>query len=113
MRAVVVPLLPAIAIKRILYATDFSAASRAALPMVAALARRYGSHVYVANVGSPIPYTMVTPEAVCGMESKQEHEARGAMDQVLESPEMQGVAATALIKCGDPAEDVEARCARL
>jgi nucleotide-binding universal stress UspA family protein len=39
-----------IKLKQILFATDFSEASLAALPHVAALARRYGSKVYLAHV---------------------------------------------------------------
>jgi nucleotide-binding universal stress UspA family protein len=106
MQAVVVPILPAISIDRILYATDFSAASRAALPVVSALARRYHSEVYVANIRSPIPYTMATPEAVCLVESKREHEARAAMDELLSSTELQGLATSMVIETGDPAEEL-------
>jgi hypothetical protein len=32
------------------YATDFSDASRAALPLVSTIARQYGSQVYVVNI---------------------------------------------------------------
>jgi nucleotide-binding universal stress UspA family protein len=107
MQAVVVPIVPAITIKRILYATDFSAASSAALPVVTAIARRYGAGVYVAHVRSPLPYTMATPEAVCVIESRHEREARVAMDQVLHSPEMQGLATSAIVETGDPAEELK------
>lgn len=106
MQAVVVPIVPAITINRILYATDFSAASKTALPVVAALARRYGSEVYLANVRSPLPYTMATPEAVCVVERKREHEARAAMDQLLQSPEMHGLATSVIVEAGEPAEEL-------
>lgn len=107
MQAVVVPIVPAITIHRILYATDFSTASRTALPVVAALARRYGAEVYLANVRSPLPYTMATPEAVCVVERKREHEARAAMDQLLQSPELQGLATSVIIEAGEAAEELK------
>lgn len=43
MNAFANPVLPAVRWKNILYTTDFSEASRAAIPFVAALARKYGS----------------------------------------------------------------------
>jgi nucleotide-binding universal stress UspA family protein len=107
MEAVIVPIVPAITINRILYATDFSAASTTALPVVAALARRYHSEVYLANIRSPLPYTMATPEAVCVVERKREHEARTAMDQLLCSPKVQGLATTVIIGAGEPAEELK------
>lgn len=107
MQAVVVPIVPAIKIGRILYATDFSTASKAALPVVAALGRRYHSEVYFANVRSPLPYTMATPEAVCVVERKREHEARAAMDELLRSPEIQGLATSVIIEAGEPAEELK------
>lgn len=107
MQAAAIPILPAIPLNRILYATDFSSASRTALPLVGALARRYHSEVYLANVRSPLPYTMATPEAVCVVERKREQEARAGMDELLRSSELRGIAATPLIETGDPAEELK------
>jgi nucleotide-binding universal stress UspA family protein len=45
-----------IKLKHVLFATDFSEASLAALPHVAALARHYGSKVYLAHVIEPEAY---------------------------------------------------------
>jgi hypothetical protein len=42
----------AIQLERILYATDFSRASERALPIVSALARHYGSQVFLAHIWS-------------------------------------------------------------
>lgn len=107
MQAVVVPIVPAIAIRRILYATDFSSASKKALAVVGAIARRYHSQVYITNVRSPLPYTMATPEAVCIVERKREQESLAAVDRLLHSPELEGVAATALTETGDPAQELK------
>ncbi len=47
----------------ILFTTDFSPASLAALPHATAVARRYGSKIYLAHVVMPQPYPLVSPEA--------------------------------------------------
>ena len=107
MSAVVVPIVPRVEIKRILYATDFSPASRAALPIVCALARRYNSQVYLANVRPALPYAVAAPEAACLAENQRERQARKEMDNLLHSEEMKGVAATLLVESGDPAEEVQ------
>ena len=69
--------------KHILYATDFSEASRAALPMVSAIARKYGSHVFAAHIWAPLPYSMVTPEALSVLEGKEESDAREVLEKFV------------------------------
>lgn len=54
----------AIAIKNILYATDFSPAAVAALPYARGIALRYGSNVHVLHVKQPTSYAFVTPDMV-------------------------------------------------
>jgi nucleotide-binding universal stress UspA family protein len=49
----------AISLKRILVATDFSAASKVALHYAAALAERHGSKIYVTHVIPPVPRTFI------------------------------------------------------
>jgi nucleotide-binding universal stress UspA family protein len=106
MSAVVVPIFPRIEIKRILYATDFSCASRAALPIVCALARRFGSELYLENVRPPLPYVMAAPEAICLAENQSEREVRAEMNKLVQSEEMKGLAATPLVESGEPAEEI-------
>src|ERR1017187_3311105 len=53
-----------IALKDILYATDFSPSAIAALPYVRGIAKRYGSTVHVLHVRSSISITFVTPGMV-------------------------------------------------
>ena len=50
-----VPIPAKVAIKKILVATDFSDAASAPLPIVATLARRFGSEIVVAHVHLPMP----------------------------------------------------------
>jgi nucleotide-binding universal stress UspA family protein len=45
-----------ISLKNVLFATDFSEASQAALPYAAAIARRYDSQLYIAHIMSPASY---------------------------------------------------------
>jgi nucleotide-binding universal stress UspA family protein len=47
-----------ISLKNILFATDFSEASQAALPYAAAIARRYDSQLHIAHIVSPASYTI-------------------------------------------------------
>jgi nucleotide-binding universal stress UspA family protein len=49
-----------IALKNILFATDFSEASERALPYAAAISHRYGSHLHVVHVMSPSSYIVST-----------------------------------------------------
>lgn len=48
-------------IKRILFPTDFTLASSAALPYAAAMARRFGSTIYAVHVIQPESYAQVPP----------------------------------------------------
>ena len=47
-----------ISLKNILFATDFSEASQAALPYAAAIARRYDSQLHIAHIMSPASYVI-------------------------------------------------------
>jgi nucleotide-binding universal stress UspA family protein len=53
-----------IALKNILFATDFSPAAESALPYVLGLARQYGATVHGLHVRYPATYPMVGPEAM-------------------------------------------------
>jgi nucleotide-binding universal stress UspA family protein len=106
MSAVAVPIVPAIELKRILFATDFSEASRAGLPVVAAIAHRYGSKVFVAHAWSPLPYPMTTPEAYTSLENRQEQDVKEAMAGFLKAPDLSGLAIEPVVKCGVPVEEL-------
>lgn len=106
MNAAIIPIVPAIQVKRILFPTDFSEASRSALQIAAAIARRYGAELYAANVRTPLPYTMYSPEAVCAVDNKREREAREEMGKLLRAREIQVVPTSVLVETGDPAEEL-------
>ena len=105
--ATVIPILPKIQLKRILCATDFSPGSQSALPMVATIARRYHSEVLIANVWAPMPYTMATPEALGTLERQQEEETRKKLAEFLYEAEALGITPRAIIRSGDPVEEIQ------
>jgi nucleotide-binding universal stress UspA family protein len=107
MNAVIVPLVPAIDLKRILYATDFSEASRAALPVVAAIARHYGSEVFAAHVWAPMPYAMIAPEVATVLDRRQQRGAEEELERLLEAPPLQEIPGQAVVKRGTPAEQLQ------
>jgi nucleotide-binding universal stress UspA family protein len=104
--AAVIPISPAIELKRILYATDFSEPSLAALPLVSNIARRYGSHVFVANVCTPAQYPMLNPEAAVVLRYKDEREADAKAQALLNTKELGGLSATVIVRAGTPAEEL-------
>jgi len=53
---------PQLSFKNILFATDFSPSSAAALPYAEAIARHYGSKIYFAHVIPPEAYSLVPPK---------------------------------------------------
>ena len=64
MKTLEVTSLAGISLKNILFATDFSEASEAALPYAAAISRRYRSRLHVAHVISPAGY--IVPSELAG-----------------------------------------------
>ena len=63
-----------ISLKNILFATDFSEASQAALPYAAAISRRYRSQLHVVHVMSSAGY-IVPPEPVSAITIEAMHQA--------------------------------------
>jgi nucleotide-binding universal stress UspA family protein len=106
MNAVAIPVLPAVRLKNILYTTDFSNPSRLALPIVAAIARKYGSHIFAAHVWAPLPYSMVPPESLAALEGKEEDDAREALDNFMRIKELEGLTVTPILKCGDATREL-------
>ena len=103
----VVPILPAIQLKRILYATDFSEGSKAALPLVSALARRYHSELFVAHVRAPLPYVMITPETISVMERRHEREVRNRLSDLLQAADTLQLSTAPIVHTGDPVKELQ------
>ena len=73
---------PKIALKNILFLTDFSEPSEAALPFAVAVARHYGAKVYALNVVLPAAFTYTTPELATTMIEAEEENAKLSMNRV-------------------------------
>ncbi len=88
-----------IALKNILFATDFSPHSNAALPYALAIARQYGAKLYGAHVQAPEDYLFLVPEtwpAHVQQEEELQSEAAVRLEQQL-----QGVPHQILSGAGD------------
>ncbi|HEY6972629.1 MAG TPA: universal stress protein [Candidatus Angelobacter sp.] len=105
--SVVVPILPAIQLKRVLYATDFSEGSKAALPLVCAIARRYNSELFVAHICEPLPYVMATPEAVSVLERRDQRHAREKLAGLLRAADAFELSTKTIVQTGDPIKHLQ------
>ena len=74
--------------------------------MVSTIARQYGSQVYIANIWSPLPYSMVTPEAVSTLEERQKRKAEAKANELLATKELAGLGATVMVQPGDAVEEL-------
>jgi nucleotide-binding universal stress UspA family protein len=73
---------PRIALKNILFLTDFSRPSEAALPFAAGIARRYEARVYALHILTPAPYVYATPELTVAAIDAEEENAKGEMQRI-------------------------------
>ena len=105
--AAIIPIVPAIRLKRILYATDFSESSRMALPVVSAIARHYQSEILVAHVWETLPYTMATPQTISMLEKQQEREVREKLVPLLRAIDPAGSSVKPLVRTGNPVQELE------
>jgi nucleotide-binding universal stress UspA family protein len=69
-------------VKKILYLTDFSQASEAALPFATACGRRYGANVCALHVLIPAPYVYTTPGLTAAAIEAEEENAHAEIQQV-------------------------------
>jgi len=90
-----------IALRNILFATDFSSVSDAALNHALGIARHFDSRMYVAHVIRPDAYQLVPPDAM-GMALEQtRHYAEDQMARLLISGNLRGVPHQVLLAQGE------------
>jgi nucleotide-binding universal stress UspA family protein len=77
-----VPVSKRIALKNVLFLTDFSEPSAVALPYAAMIARAYGAKVTALHVVVPSAYTYMTPEMSATLLDAQDDAARTEMGRV-------------------------------
>jgi len=73
-----------IALKNILFATDFSPSAEAALPYAIGLAKQYGGKVHGVHVRFPAAYPLVGPEAMPNVIEAAEEQAKFEAEQMHE-----------------------------
>jgi nucleotide-binding universal stress UspA family protein len=86
----------AVELKKILFATDFSSYSNAALPYAVALTRQYGAKLYAAHVVSTDAYMFATPEtwpALAECQDERQHAACARLEGSLRGTPHQVVSA--------------------
>src|SRR5579863_8336823 len=71
-----------ITLKNVLYLTDFSEPSEAALPFAISVAREYEAKVYAFHVVVPALYTYTTPELTAAALEAQDEAAQLNMQRV-------------------------------
>ncbi len=100
------PQVARISLKRILFPTDFSEASLAALPFALKLARTYDARVHVAHVILPEPHPRVLSPPIT--EFTAWNEANERLDEFTHGPSIGDVHCTSLLASGDLAEVIPA-----
>jgi nucleotide-binding universal stress UspA family protein len=86
-----------IAPKKILFATDFSPASEAALPYALTIARHYGSELCVAHVICPEFADLIAPESTPTIRQEAQRFAQQNMERLLTAGRQRGVSCLPLI----------------
>src|SRR5579862_2421067 len=82
MKTAAVEVLPKISLKNILYATDFSRSSEAALAFVLGFARKYGATVHALHVRTPSAYWSMAPEVASEMVVTEQELAQRDADRL-------------------------------
>jgi nucleotide-binding universal stress UspA family protein len=90
-----------VVVRNILMAVDFSPSSNGALAYAAALARRYGSRIYLAHVIRPDVYQLVSPEAMETVLEQTRHYAEQQMAKILVSGRLRGIPHQVLLGQGE------------
>ena len=92
-------------LKNILYATDFSGHSNAALPYALSIARKYGSKVFAVHVVSLSPFPSSSPTiALQAMTAQAVREAKEAMMKL--EPQLEEIRHKTLIRKGDISKEL-------
>lgn len=91
---------PRLALNNILFTTDFSEASRVALPFATALARRYSSHLFIANVIEQIPMNTVPMDVMPPDMERDQERTESRMQDFLRDQELLGLNVDTIVEPG-------------
>ncbi len=90
-----------VSLRNILMAIDFSPASDAALNYAIAIARRYGSRIYMTHIIRPDVYQLVSPDAMESVLDQARRYAEQQMAKVLVSGRVRGIPHQVLLGQGE------------
>lgn len=97
-----------VSFENILVATDFSPVSNTALDYALAIARRYGSRVYLTHVVGVDAYPMVAPEVAVSTTDRQRGTAELEFGFILESGRLRGIPHEVIVEAGTLWPTIEA-----
>lgn len=92
--------IPAVHLRNILFATDFSEYSRQALPYLASLARKFGSNVYLCHVVTPSQLMIGAPEAGPYLYEALHKRSAEELTEMARLPEWKGLKTKAILASG-------------
>jgi nucleotide-binding universal stress UspA family protein len=96
-----------IQLRRILFATDFSPASEKALHYALAVARSYGSKVYLFHAASSTAFTLGGPDVCCLAEEVATRDLRSLESQLQSAGELAGLTHEVMVRQGDIREQLQ------
>ncbi|MFZ0863033.1 MAG: universal stress protein [Candidatus Sulfotelmatobacter sp.] len=96
-----VPQVTRLSLKNILFPTDFSPASRAALPFAVALARIYGSTLVVAHAIPPEPHLQVVLDRLPSQDDRVRQDARHKLHEFTHGRSLGNTPVKVLLDQGD------------
>jgi nucleotide-binding universal stress UspA family protein len=103
-----VPQVTRLSLKKILFPTDFSPASKAALPFAVSLSQIYGSTVLITHVIPPEPHRQVVMDRVPAEDEQVWQEARHKLAEFTRDSTIGGTPCKTLLDRGDLAEAIPA-----
>jgi nucleotide-binding universal stress UspA family protein len=91
---------PVPALKKILFATDFSESSMKAFPYAAALGQKFGASVLACHIITPTSLVAAAPQAAPYLYEAERESAEKGLESVRRSPLLQGVETKSLLSSG-------------
>ena len=95
------PQVTRLSLKNILFPTDFSPASKAALPFAVALARTYGSTLLIAHAIPPEPLLEVVTDRLPAQDDRVRQDARHKLHEFTHSQSLANTPVKAVLDQGD------------
>jgi nucleotide-binding universal stress UspA family protein len=91
---------PAVLLKNILFATDFSDCSRQAMPYVVDLARKFGSNLFLGHIVTPSHLAIGAPEAAPYLYEAERTTSQEELAELVSSPELKDLKIKPILTSG-------------